>query len=381
MAEPLVNQFGAEIPRRIGVMLAAAGKFDDRAFVATALRGYESLNLMQRGAKIADALQAHLPRDYAKAIRLLLASLDHSSSRKVGGSLASFLYLPHTLFVARHGLDHFELSMQAQYVLTQRFTAEFSIRPFIQHYPQQTLALLTQWARDDSMHVRRLVSEGTRPRLPWATRLREFQKDPSPVLALLELLKDDPELYVRRSVANNLNDIGKDHPDILVSTAHRWLKDADTNRTWIIKRALRSAVKRADLQALAVLGFGGKAQVTITDASITPRRVRIGEKVVVSFSVANKTHKPQDVLLDFRIHYIKANGGSKPKVFKLKQLKIAPGECVPLRKTVSLQEMTTRKHYPGVHVADVMVNGVVQPLGEFELRKALTLSSPASGRG
>ncbi len=370
MAEPLVNQFGPEIPRRIGAMLASAGKFDDKAFVATALRGYASLNLMQRGVKIADALQEHLPRDYARAIKLLLASLGSQAETTDGGSLASFLYLPHTLFVARHGLENFELSMQAQYELTQRFTAEFSIRPFIERYPQQSLALLEKWASDDNPHVRRLVSEGTRPRLPWASRLREFQKDPSPVLALLELLKDDPELYVRRSVANNLNDIGKDHPDVLVSTARRWIKNANDNRMWIIKHALRSAVKRGDQKALSVLGFGGKARVSITDIRITPRRVRIGEKIAICFSLVNKSRQTQDVLVDFRIHFIKANGGSKPKVFKLKQLQFAPGESMQLRKTVSLQEMTTRKHYPGVHVVDVMINGVVQPLDQFELRKA-----------
>lgn len=350
-------------------MLAAAGKFDERAFVTTALRGYAALNLMQRGAKIADAMHAHLPRDYAEAIKLLLASLGPAQRNIEGNGMAPFLYLPHTLFIARHGLEHFELSMQAQYQLTQRFTAEFSIRPFIERYPEQSLKLLAKWARDDSAHVRRLVSEGTRPRLPWAARLRSFQKDPAPVLALLELLKDDPELYVRRSVANSLNDIGKDHPAVLVDTARRWMQDADENRRWIVRHALRSAVKRADPQALSILGFGGKAAVRVDAIDITPRP-RIGEKVAISFSVTNQSRKPLAVLVDFRIHFIKANGSSKPKVFKLKQLKLMPTECLSVRKTVSLQEMTTRKHYAGVHVVDVMINGMVQPLGKFELRKA-----------
>lgn len=369
MAEALVKQFGAEVPRKIGAMLAAAGKFDERAFVSTALRGYASLNLMQRAVKIADALQMHLPRDYPKALKLLLASLGPVQAHTAGAGMAPFLYLPHTLFVARHGLEHFNLSMQAQYQLTQRFSAEFSIRPFIERYPEQSLKLLAAWARDDSAHVRRLVSEGTRPRLPWASRLRSFQKDPAPVLSLLELLKDDPELYVRRSVANSLNDIGKDHPAVLVGTARRWMQDADENRQWIIRHALRSAVKRADPQALAILGFGGKASVIVDAIDITPR-LRIGEKLLISFSVTNRSRKTQDVLVDFRIHYIKANGASKPKVFKLKQLQLMPGESTQLRKAVSLQEMTTRKHYAGVHVVDLVINGVVQPLGKFELKTA-----------
>ncbi len=156
MAEPLVNQFGPAVPKKIGAMLSDVGKFDASAFVATALDGYHSLNLMQRAVKIADALQVHLPANYAKAIKLLLASVGAPLQTTGGNGMTPFLYLPHTLFVARHGLEHFELSMQAQYVLTQRFTAEFSIRPFIERYPQQCLALLKTWARDDNEHVRRL---------------------------------------------------------------------------------------------------------------------------------------------------------------------------------------------------------------------------------
>ena len=133
-----------------------------------------------------------------------------------------FIYLPHVFFVAKFGVGHFEASMRAQYELTQRFTAEYSIRGFLERYPERTLARLREWAGDANAHVRRLVSEGTRPRLPWAPRLRAFQDDPQPVLELLELLKDDPELYVRRSVANNLNDIGKDNPTALIDTCRHW---------------------------------------------------------------------------------------------------------------------------------------------------------------
>jgi 3-methyladenine DNA glycosylase AlkC len=370
MAEPLVNQFGASVPRQIGAMLATAGKFDARAFVATTLSGFGPLNLMQRAIKIADALQVHLPGNYAKAIKLLLASIEPPLGTTDGEGLTPFLYLPHTLFVARHGLVHFELSMQAQYQLTQRFTAEFSIRPFIERYPAATLTLLEEWTRDDNAHVRRLVSEGTRPRLPWASRLQEFQRDPAPVLRLLELLKDDPELQVRRSVANNLNDIGKDHPEALIGTARRWLRGANENRQWIIKHALRSAVKRAEPKALSVLGYGAQAKVTLSAIRIAPRRLRIGGRVTIEFALTNPTRRKQDVLVDFRIHFIKANGASKPKVFKLKQLTLAAGKTVTLAKTVALHEMTTRKHYPGRHYIDVVINGVAQPLGEFELRKA-----------
>ena len=163
--------------------------------------------------------------------------------------------------------------MQAQHELTQRFTAEFSIRPFIERHPEATLARLAQWTQDPSPHVRRLVSEGTRPRLPWASRLRDFQRDPAPVLALLERLKDDPELYVRRSVANNLNDIGKDHPDLLADVARRWLQNASPERRWIVRHALRSAIKRAEPGALSALGYGAAPTLAIERVRIEPKRL------------------------------------------------------------------------------------------------------------
>lgn len=368
MAEPLVNQYGADVPKAIARMITAVHPaFDARKFVADALKGYDALALMPRGKHIAQALQRHLPPDYAKAINILLASLDQPHGRSEGLSLASFLYLPHTMFVAQYGLAHFEDSMRAQHALTQRFTAEFSIRAFLQQHEAATLARFKQWASDPSEHVRRLVSEGSRPRLPWASRLPAFQKDPAPVLALLELLKDDPALYVRRSVANNLNDIGKDHPELLAKTAKQWLKGASDERRWIVQHALRSAVKRGEAGALGVLGFGKSAQVEVSNARITPRKVVMGEKVNIAFDVSNTSSKEQDVLVDFCIHYVKASGKTNAKVFKLKVLSLAPKETVRLSKTVSTAEMTTRKHYAGRHRVDVLLNGQARALGVFEL--------------
>jgi 3-methyladenine DNA glycosylase AlkC len=269
--------------------------------------------------------------------------------------------------VAQFGLDHFEDSMRAQHALTQRFTAEFSIRAFFLRHEAATLARFKQWASDPSDHVRRLVSEGSRPRLPWAARLPAFQKNPAPVLELLELLKDDPALYVRRSVANNLNDIGKDHPDLLAQTAKQWLKGASDERRWIVQHALRSAVKRGEAGALAVLGFGQSSEATVSDARITPKKVVMGQKVSIAFDVSNPSAAPQRVLVDFCIHYVKASGKTSAKVFKLKVLELAPGEKVRLGKTVSTAEMTTRKHHAGVHRVEMLLNGQAQALGAFEL--------------
>lgn len=368
MAETLVSQYGRDVPQAIARMVAAVHKrFDVDAFLHDALTGYDALALMPRGKHIARALQRHLPADYAQALPILLASITQPHGRDAGLSLGSFIYLPHTVFVAEFGLDHFELSMQAQHTLTQRFTAEFSIRPFLQQHPEATLERLMQWTTDPSEHVRRLVSEGSRPRLPWASRLPAFQRDPAPVLALLERLKDDPELYVRRSVANNLNDIGKDHPDVLAATANAWLCDATPERRWIVQHALRSAIKRGEPGALAALGFGGSADVAIGQPSITPQRAIIGGTLALAFDVTNNTDRPQRVLVDFAVHYVKANGQSRAKVFKLKTLDLAAHETQRVGKNISLAEMTTRKHYAGTHRVDAILNGRAQALGSFEL--------------
>ncbi len=368
MAEPLKNQFGSAIPSKIAGMISAVfPEFNRTAFIKETLHGYAALDLMQRAWKIARTLRRYLPDDYEAAVKILITSLGPKSEKAEGLGMAPFLYLPHTFFVAEYGLDHFEVSMLAQYELTQRFTAEFSIRRFLEQHPAATLARLKIWAHDPSEHVRRLVSEGTRPRLPWAPRLRAFQKDPRPVLALLELLKDDPSLYVRRSVANNLNDIGKDHPSLLIDTTRRWLCNATGERRWLVKHALRSAVKRAEPAALAILGFGKDANVTVSKTRITPMRATIGDSVIVTFAMTSKSSKKQRVLVDLRVHFIKANRKPSPKVFKLKIIDLAPHETIQMRKTISLAEKTTRKHYPGTHKVEVVLNGVAQPLGKFEL--------------
>jgi 3-methyladenine DNA glycosylase AlkC len=370
LAAALKNQFGVDIPGKIAAMISlAAPDFEKNSFLRDALQGYEALELLARGKKIAVALRRHLPKPFEEAVEILIKTLGPPLEETENLGMSPFLYLPHVCFVAEFGLEDFEASMRAQYELTQRFSAEFSIRPFLERHTDATLARLRTWATDASPHVRRLVSEGTRPRLPWASRLRMFQKDPRPVLELLEILKDDPELYVRRSVANNLNDIGKDHPSLLVDTARRWLRDATAERRWIVNHALRSAIKRAEPGALKVLGFGGEAKVALRKVSITPRRPAIGRSVTVAFDVVNTAEKSQQIVADLRIHFIKSNGKISPKVFKLNAANIAAGETLSLRKAISLAQLTTRKHYPGTHRVEVVINGKTRRLGNFALRR------------
>jgi 3-methyladenine DNA glycosylase AlkC len=375
MAEALKHHLGPELPQRIAAQLQAVHSgFDAAAFLTDALAGYEALELMPRARQIAHTLRRHLPAGYIEALALLMRTVGAPLQRTDDFGMSGFFYLPHVFFVAHYGLDHFEPSMQAQKELTKRFTAEFSIRPYLERHPGATLATLHEWARDPDPHVRRLVSEGTRPRLPWAPRLREFQRDPAPVLALLEQLKDDPELYVRRSVANNLNDIGKDHPELLLATAQRWLqgetgRPVSAERRWLVQHALRSAVKRGEAGALAALGYGAAAQVAVTEVSIAPAQAVIGGKLVIALDLTSTIAQAQTICVDIKIHYVKASGATSPKVFKLRNVELAPWATDRLGKTISLAEMSTRKHYPGRHRVELVLNGQVRALGEFELRR------------
>lgn len=369
MAETLKAQFGAAIPRRLAADIARVHpSFNSKTFIRDALKGFEELELMDRGRHLGRVLERHLPSDYPSAVDILLASLP--SAKEPDGGMASFYYLPHTEFVRTFGVAHFDASMRALHALTQCFTGEFAIRPFLEQHTEATLAQLHRWVDDSSEHVRRLVSEGTRPRLPWAPRLRNFQKDPTPVIALLERLRDDPALYVRRSVANNLNDIGKDHPRRLVEIAAAWMDGASPERGWIVRHALRSAVKKGDTAALAVLGFGASSSLSLQEADITPAKPRMGERVSITCTLGNPTRRAQQVVVDLLVHFVKANGSTNPKVFKLANVDVAAGESVTMRKTISLADLSTRKHYPGLHRVDLQMNGAVSSLGSFVLQRA-----------
>jgi 3-methyladenine DNA glycosylase AlkC len=233
-------------------------KFDAAAFQRAALDGLKPLAILQRGHHLARVLREYLPARYEVAINILLRSLTPPLSQTNDFGLGGFFYLPHVSFVATYGLDAehndgtdpFEISMRAQYELTRRFSAEFSMRPFLIRWPDRTLARLQEWTRDSDPHVRRLCSEGARPRLPWAMRIPNFVKDPRPVLPILESLKDDPDLYVRRSVANHLGDIAKDHPGLAFEICERWLADASHERKWLIRHAVRHPAKKGVKAAL-----------------------------------------------------------------------------------------------------------------------------------
>jgi 3-methyladenine DNA glycosylase AlkC len=370
VAETLKLFFSPSLVQRLAADLVKAHpSFPASRFVKDACVGLDDLELLDRGRHISRALGKHLPQSYADAIDVLLRSLgpEHASDELLGVGMAPFFYLPHTIFVAERGLDDFEVSMQAQYELTKRFSAESSIRPYIARYPERTLERLRAWTADPSPHVRRLVSEGTRLRLPWAARVSWLDEHPERVIALLALLKDDPASLVRRSVANNLNDLGKVHPDVLMQTCEAWLQDASPERRDVVEHALRSAVKRGVPEALQLLGYGRKAAVSVEDTRISPQRVAIGRRVSISFVLQSRSRAAQDLLVDLAVHFVKANGRTSPKVFKLKRLTLPPRGRMPFSTTVSLAVHTTRKPKPGRHLVDLRLNGKATPLGTFQV--------------
>ena len=368
MAEPLKNSFGPVVAEKIARMIEAAyPSFDSAAFLARSLDGFEDLELTPRARQVAQAMAEYLPADRARALEIVIASLGPEIEGSELTGMDSFIYLPHVFLVADQGVEHFEMAMLAQYELTKRFTAEFSIRAYLEKYPEETLARLQTWATDRNVHVRRLVSEGSRPRLPWAPRLRRFEKDPAPVLDLLERLKDDDEEYVRRSVANNLNDIAKDHPEIVVQTAQRWWFDADSDGRRMIRHALRTLIKQGHEGALAVLGYSRDSPAEILAVRCTPDSVAIGGKVRLEIEVGNPSTARAAALVDYRVHFVKSNGSTSPKVFKGGELDFGPGENATIRKTLSVAQQTTRSHYPGKHRIEILLIGRIYPGDSFEL--------------
>jgi 3-methyladenine DNA glycosylase AlkC len=371
MASTLKGFFSPALVRRLAAELAHVHPgFPERSFVRRANSGLEALELLDRGRHIARVLAAHLPPDYPDAVAVLLRSLgpEHATDELLGAGMAPFFYFPHTVFVAEHGLEHFDLSMRAQYELTKRFSAEASIRPYIARYPERTLGVLREWARDRNPHVRRLVSEGTRLRLPWAMRVPWLDTHPERVLELLELLKDDPATLVRRSVANSLNDLGKLRPDLLAATAAAWLQDPSADRHALVEHGLRSAVKRGDAAALRLLGYGAKAAVSLEKVRFEPARVPIGGRVSMTFGLRSRSRQPQALLVDVAVHFVKVLGAAA-KVFKVGRIELRPRSSAQLRATFSLAIHTTRVPLPGRHRVDVLVNGAVFPAGSFQVTR------------
>lgn len=341
--------------------------FDAKGFIKLSHQ-LPSLELKPRMRLICDFLHSHLPKEYPKALKILLKA---TTQPKTGlEPLSGFDLWAFTEFVQRYGLEHFDQSMQALHTMTQKFTAEFAIRPFLIKKPQETLEQLMVWTKDPSPHVRRWVSEGTRPRLPWGEVLRDFIRDPRPTLQLLEELKYDEELYVRKSVANHLNDITKDHPELVLKTLKRWKKNCPKEHKikidWITRHALRTQVKAGNPEALKLLGYHTDAVVKLHDLNLAPKSVKTGGHLEMTFSLSSV--KKVTVVIDYAIHYKKSNGNHSAKVFKLANKELPAKERMNFKKKHSFRPVTTRVLYPGAHVLEIFVNGKSLAKAHFTLK-------------
>lgn len=264
---PLKELMGRKLVVLIAESLAEVlPEFDVKRFQVRACYGLDKLELKERSLSIAHAMAEQMPADFDELAPLLIKSFGPPLEATDGNGIAPFFYFPHSHLIAAYGASKFDSGMAANYEITKRFTAEFSIRPFLIKHRSECLKVLKRWAKDDNAHVRRLVSEGTRPRLPWAMRLPDFQADPQFTLPLLESLRDDSVLYVRRSVANHLGDIAKDHPEVVFDVCEAWLKELDgaddaqaENRRWIVRHAVRHPAKKGIARAIKIRAMASKA--------------------------------------------------------------------------------------------------------------------------
>ncbi len=333
--------------------------FPSERFVRRVAAEINALELKARVNLIRDALYETLPADYPAALDILITILGTELPAEDGMFNDGFWIMPVAAYVQQYGLDHFEPSMRGLYEITKRFTSEEAIRPYIVRYPDRVLSMLHTWTADPSAHVRRLVSEGTRTRLPWAMRLPMFIENPYPVFELLEKLKDDSSLYVRRSVANNLNDIAKDHPDLVVSRLTTWRNGASAERQWLIKHALRHLIKQGDTGALGVLGYAAEHGISVESFALSTDSATIGDTITLTASLVNRDSIPHDAVIDYRVHYVKANGKTSPKVFKWATVHLEPNAAITLTKKHAFRDVSIRVHRPGIHPVDVQVNGRV----------------------
>lgn len=366
--EPFKNEFSHAKARRIGEALKRAHPaFPTARFNKGLESALEPLELKQRMHLIADRIESVLPAHPPELFAILVQSLAGDGSDTRG--LRGFLVWPLTEIVARRGLPHFEASMAALREMTKRFTAEFAIRPFLREHPRRTLKQLRAWCGDPDAHVRRLVSEGSRPLLPWGGNLSELLEPPHPTLALLEKLHRDPSDYVRLSVANHLNDFSKHHPSVVIDTLGRW-RDADPDDPRLAKlarHACRTLLKAGHAEALEFHGYGVAKSLELVILELAEKTVKTGGSLGYRIILRNAARKPVKVMFDYAIHHRKANGSLSPKVFKGRVRELAPGEVWEITGRHSFKPVTTRVYHPGIHRFEPRINGKAFPAGEFAL--------------
>lgn len=339
-------------------------RFDRCSFLSIASDGLDTLSIMERVRHIADALNAALPSRYGEALEIIRAMAPQLTH--------GFQAIAVTEFVARYGQGDFDRSMEALADLTRFGSAEFAIRPLLAKDTERTIAMMARWTGSADKHVRRLASEGSRPRLPWASHIAALKADPTLAASILEALKADPSAYVRKSVANHLNDIAKDRPEWLLDRLAGWAND-DPRTVWIIRHALRTLIKKGDPRALALIGVAHGAAVTVRRFSIKPQSVRLGETIAINAELVSTSSADQRLVVDYRVHYVRAGGRIAGKVFKMKTFDLPAGTTVTLGVRQSIRDFSTRRHHPGCHDVELIVNGRTMANNAFEI-----ISDPAA---
>ncbi|MEL7003697.1 MAG: DNA alkylation repair protein [Bacteroidota bacterium] len=360
MAELLKNQFFQpsfiqDLSERI---LEAYPTFKKEQFLNLIYDdGWDDKALKERMSHISQSLRTTLPLSYLEALDIL---------RDVGVNYQGFDGMVFPDFVGQFGIDFWTESLEALELFTQYSSGEFAIRHFILKDPNAAMNKMLDWSKHPNEHVRRLSSEGCRPRLPWAMALPEFKKDPALILPILNNLRADKSEYVRKSVANNLNDITKDNADIALALADKWMKKAGKETSWIVKHGLRSLVKDGNKKALELLGFNN-VNIQLKELNISPHQLEIGSELTVDFALCNNDKTPANLVVDYIMHFVKANGTTAPKVFKIANITLEPNETRKLSKRHTIKPITTRKYYSGTCHVELQVNGLKLGKESFEL--------------
>jgi 3-methyladenine DNA glycosylase AlkC len=371
--EPFKNFFSPELVRGVAMHLGRQMRgFDAEGFTAPILAALPELELKQRAQLIADHLHVAIPSDAERRAGVIANilhpdELDHADKFVDELGVCGWAILPFTMVVGQHGVADFERSLDLMREMTKRFSSEFGIRYFLLADQSRALKTMSRWVSDPNRHVRRLVSEGTRPRLPWAMQLPFLMRDPTPALPLLEALRDDPELYVRRSVANHLNDISKDHPAMLTGIAKDWLTNATAERTALLRHACRGLIKRGHAGALAVFGQA-KPKLELGTLKLSAKKFAMSDTLEFSVTLRSTATKAQKLTIDYVLHLLKANGKTMPKVFKGGDIGLKAGETKMFRRNHTFREVTTRRHYEGRHALSLRINGIDTPPVSFWLK-------------
>ena len=369
----LRNSIGAKSIQELSTRIVNVWpKFSCESFEKAALNNIEQLGLNERIQQVVLSLENELPKKFNLAVKVLVDSLGAKlQQNNVDGIMLDspngFINLAIGEYIATYGMNDFEHSMKALEEITMRFTAESAIRHFIRKHPSKTLTKLIQWSKSENLHLRRLASEGTRPRLPMSSHLTEFIKEPSIILPILENLKNDNELYVRRSVANNLNDISKDNPEVVVSLLKNWSDDKNDNMSWLIKHATRTLVKKGHPNALMLLGFPPPTCIKVKHFELNKSTIRLGESIEISLELTSDNERESDLLIDYIIFHKKANGSLSPKVFKWTIKCISNSKSICISKKHLIKKISTRKYYSGEHQIHLQINGVVLSKRSFIL--------------